>query len=228
MIVNLECAAILFDMDGTLVDSTAVVEKAWGWWAKRHNIPLQELLKFSHGRPTEATMENFLPGADHTGELVEMLIYEEQETDGIVPVPGAADAIAVAQKGAWAVVTSATRRLAEIRLKVSNLAIPRVLVSVDQIGRGKPDPEGFLLAAERLGVAPKDCLVFEDTGPGVQAGLRAGMQVVGLLTTVPREQLSCERVVRDFLSVSVLFQSGRFQLEIDPAVVNSLSAATLR
>lgn len=214
MTVSLECAAILFDMDGTLVDSTAVVERAWGWWAKRHHIPMPELLKYSHGRPTLDTMEHFLPGRDHSVEAVEMLDYEETQVDGIIPVRGAVDAMSAAKQGRWGVVTSASRRLAEIRLTAAGLTAPRILVAADQISRGKPDPEGYLTAADYLGVSPAGCLVFEDTGPGVDAGRRAGMQVVGLLTTVPREQLACEWVVRTFDDVRVSAVGDCFAVDL--------------
>lgn len=211
----MECAAILFDMDGTIVDSTAIVERAWGWWADRHGIPLADVLRFSHGRPTEATMVHFLGVRDHTRELAEMLLFEEQVTDGITAVPGAMDAVEAVRNGRWAVVTSAPRKLAGIRLAAAGLPLPSVLVGVDEIQRGKPDPQGYLLAAERLNVAAADCLVFEDTGPGIEAGLRAGMRAVGLLTTVPREQLGCEYVVRDFRDVKITAAAPGFEVQIE-------------
>lgn len=201
-------------MDGTIVDSTAIVERAWDGWAKRHGIPLSDVLTFSHGRPTAATMEHFLPGIDHSAELEEMKAWEEEAREGIVAVPGAIDAVREASKGRWAVVTSAPRRLAEIRIALAGLPIPKILVAVEDIERGKPDPESFLKAANELGFPPAECLVFEDTGPGVEAGLRGGMQVVGLLTTVPREQLSTRLVVRDFRDVRITWQAGVFDVAI--------------
>jgi mannitol-1-/sugar-/sorbitol-6-phosphatase len=200
---TLRCKAILFDMDGTLVDSTAIVEGAWGWWAERHGIPLSDVLQFSHGRPTLATMEQFLPGRDHTAELLEMSIFEEAQLQGLVPVPGAIRTVQSVQGGAWAVVTSAPRRLAEVRLEATGFPLPKVLVPADEIERGKPDPQGFLLASRHLGIAAEDCLVFEDTQPGLDAGVRAGMQSVALLTTFTRDQLSTEWAVRDFNDVRV-------------------------
>ena len=142
MSVRMQCAASLFDMDGTIVDSTAIVERAWGWWADRHGIPLTDVLRFSHGRPTEDTMVHFLGGRDHTSELAEMLLYEEQVTEGITAVPGARDAVEAVRNGKWGVVTSAPRKLANIRLAAAGLPLPNVLVGVDEIQRGKPDPQG--------------------------------------------------------------------------------------
>ena len=194
------------------MDSTAIVERAWGWWAQRHGIPLVDVLKFSHGRPTAATMQHFLPDIDHSAELDEMKAWEEEAREGIVAVPGAINAVREASKGPWAVVTSAPRRLAEIRIAVAGFPRPKILVAVEDIERGKPDPEGFLKAANELGVAPADCLVFEDTGPGVEAGLHAGMQVVGVLTTVLREQLSTNLVIRDFRDVAISWRLGGFDV----------------
>ena len=212
--VKLHGKAILFDMDGTLVDSTPVVERAWAWWAQRHQLPLDEILRFSHGRPTAATYERFRPGVDHTLELAEMLAFEETELDGITAVPGAGTAVMAARQGAWAVVTSATRKLAIARLAAAGLPVPKVLVPVDEIQRGKPDPEGFLLAAERLGVDPKECLVFEDTRPGIEAGLNAGMQVIGLLTTMSAEALAHQPLIRNFLDVRVTAGEAGFEIAL--------------
>jgi sugar-phosphatase len=201
-------------MDGTLVDSTAVVERGWAWWATRHQLPLEEILRFSHGRPTAATYEHFLPGIDHTAELAEMLAFEETELHGITAVPGAEKVMAATLlQGAWAVVTSATRKLALARIAAAGLPLPEVLVPVDEIKKGKPDPEGFLLAAKRLGVNPKECLVFEDTSPGIQAGLNAGMQVIGLLTTMTAQDLAHQPLTRDFRDVRVTALVAGFEVE---------------
>jgi sugar-phosphatase len=212
--LKLNCKAILFDMDGTLVDSTAIVERAWAWWAKRYQLSLEEILRFSHGRPTSATFERFLPAVDHTLELAEMLSFEEAELDGILAVPGADAVVNAAAQGAWAVVTSAPRKLAVTRITAAGLPVPKVLVPFDEIKKGKPDPEGFLIAAEKLGVDPKECLVFEDTSPGIQAGLNAGMQVVGLLTTVTAQQLGHQPLIKDFRDVRVTALEDGFEVAL--------------
>ena len=201
--VYLTCKAVLFDMDGTLVDSTRVVELAWGWWASRHGVPLEALLSFAHGRPTIATMEHFLPGRNHTEELQEMERYEETQVEGILAVPGATEVVHALKGHPWAIVTSAWRKLAEARVIAAGLPLPKVIVPVDEIRNGKPHPEGFLHAADQLRVAPRDCLVFEDTRPGIEAGVNAGMQVVALLTTAPAEHLKHHPLIRDFRDVTI-------------------------
>jgi sugar-phosphatase len=182
----------------------------------RHNIPLKNILSFSHGRPTIATLEHFLPGRDHAAELEELAHFEETQTEGILAVAGAAHVLHAlrAQNHPWAVVTSAWRNLAEIRVMAAGLPVPTVIVPIDEIRKGKPDPEGFLCAAARLGVAPEECLVFEDTRPGIEAGLSAGMQVVGLLTTCSSEQLRHQPLIGDFRDVEVRTDSAFLEIEL--------------
>jgi sugar-phosphatase len=199
-------------MDGTLVDSTPVVERAWEWWAARHRLPLAEVLLFSHGRPTLGTMEHFMPGADVRAEAAEMERYEEDRTDGIAAVAGAQATVLEAQKGAWAVVTSAPRLLAERRLVAAGFPLPPVLVPADEVERGKPDPEGYLKAAKLLGVAPARCVVFEDTRPGIEAAHAAGMAAIGLLTTFPAETLGCAWTIRDFRDIRVEHSKEGFRI----------------
>ena len=204
-------------MDGTLVDSTRVVERAWGWWAKRHDIPLEAVLSFSHGRPTIATMEHFLPGRDHAQELNEMDRYEETELEGIVAVPGAMQVVRALHKHPWAIVTSAWRTLAQARVTAAGLPVPKVIVPADEIRNGKPNPEGFLRAAELLEVPTEECLVFEDTRPGIEAGMNAGMQVVAILTTAPSNRLRHRPLVRDFRDVAIRSEGDHLKVDLRDA-----------
>jgi len=216
--VKLYAAALLFDMDGTLVDSNAAVERAWAYWARRHNLDLPELLHYSHGRPTLATMnyfgERFAPGTDWTAEADEMQRMEQEDIGGTEAIAGARDILGRIDPARWAVVTSAPRELAETRIQSAGLPLPRLLVPADEITYGKPHPEGYLKAAHELGFTPADCLVFEDTPPGIEAGLNAGMQVIGLLTTVTGDRLRTGHLIRDYLDLRLGETSEGFELEI--------------
>ena len=145
---------------------------------------------------------------------MEMDHYEETQLEGIVAVPGAAQVVHALQNHPWGIVTSAWKTLAEARIIAAGLPLPNVIVPVDEIRNGKPEPEGFLHAAERLGVAPEECLAFEDTRPGIEAGMSAGMQVVSLLTTTPAEQLRHWPLIRDFRDVTIQFDGERLKVEL--------------
>ena len=204
---KLTAAALLFDMDGTLVDSKAAVERTWALWAPRYNLNLAEVLSYSHGRPTIDTMRHFgqffSPGKDWSGEADAMQQMEEAESDTTLPIAGARELLSQLGESSWAIVTSAPRQLAESRVLAAGLPLPRVLVPADEITHGKPDPEGFLKAARELNVLPSRCLVFEDTPPGIEAALNAGMQVIGLLTTVPADRLHTTNLIRNYHDLRV-------------------------
>ena len=197
------CAAIFFDMDGTLVDSTICVESIWQIWAARHGIDVEKLLHIAHGRQTQETIQLLAPHLNTPEELAFLAQAEEGCRDGIVVVPGARELVAALPFGCWAVVTSAWRRLAEIRLQYVGLPLPAVLITADEISRGKPHPDGYLAAAARLGVDPSACLVFEDAPAGIDAAKAAGMRVVGVRTTFPHSQLGCEWSIDNFNSVFI-------------------------
>ncbi len=184
------CDAILFDMDGTLIDSTAVVERQWRRWAALHQLDADRILAVSHGRKTIDTMREVAPHLELTVE--DAACFDEAEGrdgDGVAPIAGAAQILSSLRDGQWAVVTSAGTQLTGIRFRQAGLPLPPVLVSADDVHRGKPDPEGYALAARRLGFANERCLVIEDTPPGIAAGRAAGMQVLAIGATVPRESL---------------------------------------
>jgi mannitol-1-/sugar-/sorbitol-6-phosphatase len=183
---NRSYAAFLFDMDGTLLDSSAVVHRVWGSWAKRHGIDAEVLLANVHGVRSEDTIRRFAhPTMDVAMETQWILDAEVNDVDGLVAVEGIHAFIEALDPGTWAVVTSAPRALAEVRLRGVNLPTPEVMITAEDVQRGKPDPQGFLLGAQRLGVNIRECLVFEDSPAGVAAAKAAGADVAIIGELVP-------------------------------------------
>jgi sugar-phosphatase len=183
---NHSYAAFLFDMDGTLLDSSAVVERVWRTWANNHGVDVDALMSAMHGVRSEDTIRRFAkPTTDIAKETDWILQAELGDVEGIIGVEGIHEFIERLEPGTWAVVTSATRALAEVRLRAAKLPMPEVLVTAEDVRRGKPDPEGFLLAAQRLGVRIQECLVFEDSPAGVKAGKAAGAHVAIVGGLVP-------------------------------------------
>ncbi|WP_308493155.1 HAD-IA family hydrolase [Microbacterium terrisoli] len=175
--------AVLLDMDGTLVDSTAVVERLWLEWAQRHDVDADEVLAVVHGRQGHESMAILLPARDpaiNAAENAELLAAESADTDGVVAIAGAAELLAATVDAPHALVTSADERLAASRMGAAGLRMPVVRVTAEHVSRSKPDPEGFLRAATLLGVQPSRCVVFEDSETGIAAGLAAGMTVIGV------------------------------------------------
>lgn len=199
--VELVGRAILFDMDGTLVDSSACVEYLWGEWGARHRIALADILAVSHGRLSRDTIKQVAPHLDAEGEAAALDASAVTRGEGIVALKGARELIATLEPHQWAVVTSAPRVLAEARLKFAGLPLPEVLIGMEDVRAGKPDPEGFLKAAALLGVDPQDCVVIEDTPAGIRAARSAGMSVLSVGTTFPESELLGARWVRDFTEV---------------------------
>ncbi|MBV7698437.1 HAD-IA family hydrolase [Streptomyces sp. TRM70350] len=179
----LTARALLLDMDGTLVNSDAVVERIWRRWAERHGLDPDEVMKVVHGRQGYASMAVLLPDRPMERNLADnarMLAEETADMEGVVAIPGAADFLASLRGLPHALVTSADVPLSTARMAAAGLALPDVRVTAESVGASKPDPEGFLKGAAELGVAPADCLVFEDSGAGIAAGRAAGMRVVGV------------------------------------------------
>jgi mannitol-1-/sugar-/sorbitol-6-phosphatase len=200
---ELYCDAVLLDMDGTLVDSTECVIRHWRIWTERHYLDLDKVLEVSHGRPTIETMKLVAPHLASMEEVRWLEAAESADLDGIKPMRGALPFVAALPADRWAVVTSAPRSMAGVRLGRAGLHVPSTLVCSDDVQKGKPDPEPYLRAAGLLGVAPKRCLVFEDAPAGIESARSAGMEVIALTTTFPPERLGAHIYLADFAGVSV-------------------------
>jgi sugar-phosphatase len=187
-------AAVISDMDGVLVDSVAATQRAWQRWAARLAIDGAAIQASNHGRPARDVVAEHVPAAELDAEARLLLEYEVADTDGVVALPGAAGVLALPVA---AIATSCTLELAHARLAAAGLKRPEVLVSSDDVARGKPAPDPYLLAAERLGVDPAHCLVLEDAPAGVAAGRAAGMTVWAVTTThAPAELQAAHRIAR--------------------------------
>ncbi|MER5445296.1 HAD-IA family hydrolase [Streptomyces sp. NPDC002764] len=200
----LTARALLLDMDGTLVNSDAVVERIWRRWAERHGLDADEVMKVVHGRQGHASMAVLLPDRpmeQNHADNARMLAEETADTDGVVEVPGAAEFLASLDGLPHALVTSADVPLSTARMAAAGLPLPRVRITAESVGASKPDPEGFLKGAAELGIAPADCVVFEDSAAGIAAGRAAGMRVVGV---GPRADFhEPDIVVRDLTQVRI-------------------------
>jgi sugar-phosphatase len=193
-----DARALLVDLDGTLVDSAAPVGRVWTAFAHRHGLEPDEVLRFAQGRPSRETIRLLLPEGDHAAEAAAVEHAEVNDPAGIRALPGAAELLADTVR--LAIVTSCSQALAAARLRAAGLPIPPVLVSSDEVERGKPDPSCFLLGARRLGLEPADCVVIEDAPAGIAAGRAAGAKVIALRTTHPDDDLGEAHAIIDDLT----------------------------
>jgi sugar-phosphatase len=184
--------AILSDLDGVLVDSHASIMRAWRWWGALHGVESAAIEGVQHGRPSGEIIAALVPGLDAEAESRAIDLRQADDTEGVIALPGAQELFAGREP--MAVVTSCTVPLATARLRAAGLPIPDVLVTPERLSRGKPDPEGYLLAAAALGAEPADCVVFEDAPAGIEAGRAAGMHVVGITTTHAPQELAADEL----------------------------------
>ncbi|MFE6284321.1 HAD family hydrolase [Streptomyces sp. NPDC057877] len=212
----LTARALLLDMDGTLVNSDAVVERVWRRWAERHGLDGDEVMKVVHGRQGYASMALLLPSRpmeQNHADNARMLAEETADVEGVVAVPGAGEFLGALRGLPHALVTSADVALSTARMAAAGLPMPETRVTAESVGASKPDPEGFLKGAAELGVAPADCVVFEDSGAGISAGRAAGMRVVGV---GPRAGIHRpDVVVRDLTQVRVDAVDGVIRLHVE-------------
>jgi sugar-phosphatase len=217
---TISCRAILFDLDGVLANSIPAVERAWRAWAARVGADGDAVLRIVHGRRAVDTLRTVAPSLDLATELAWLEHQETTDVADVVAIPGAAEVLARLPAGRWTVVTSGTRAVATARLRAAGLPVPALLVAAEDIARGKPDPEGYLTGAARLGVPPEECLVVEDAPPGAAAARAARMRLVALTTTHPASDFpDADLVVPTLAAVEVAVVpdgDGAPRLELAP------------
>jgi sugar-phosphatase len=213
--MKIHAEALLFDNDGTLVSSLASVNRCWTLWAEEYGITAEDFARIAlHGRPAVEIAADLLPAALVPEALARIEQLEVEDVrGGVVPLPGTLALLAALPAERWAVVTSATRRLADARLDEAGIH-PKTLITADDITRGKPDPEPYLLAARELDVDPARCVVFEDAPAGLQAGRAAGMTTVALATTHQAHELDADLVVADLSALSVLVTDAGVEISV--------------
>jgi sugar-phosphatase len=214
---HFSCAAILFDLDGVLVDSTRSVARQWRQWAIDIGIDPEAVLAVAHGVRSVEVIRRMAPHLDAEKETLALEKREAADLDGVVVMPGASELLQSIPAGRWCVVTSGTRHLATSRLHLGNLPIPGVLVTADEVANGKPHPEPYLKGAQLLGVDPGQCLVIEDAPAGVRSAHAGGMKAIGITSTFSAEELhEAELVIQALSQLHVSAEpDGRLKLRVE-------------
>lgn len=208
------CSAILFDLDGVLVDSTRSVDRAWRVWAREQGIDEEKVIAIAHGVRAIEVIRTVAPHLDAPTEVRKLEGREADDRDGVVVMPGAVELVRAIPEGRWGVVTSGTRRLATARLQLAGVPLPKALITADDVVRGKPDPEPYLKGAERLGVKAAECLVIEDAPAGIRSARAAAMKVVGITSTYGADPLSDADVVIGRLAEIRIGSDGERMLSV--------------
>jgi sugar-phosphatase len=214
---QIHCSALLFDMDGVLINSTPAVARVWRRWAIEHNFDPEEVVARAHGRPSLTTVREYLPRADHEAENRKVERREMEDIEGVIPLPGALDLLAALSDNRWTIVTSSTRPLAEVRLRAAGLPVPKKLITSTDVTHGKPHPEPYLKAAATLGFHVGECVVVEDVPAGIQSGKAAGAQVIAFTTTVQAQalrQAGADWILRNCADVRLTGQNESLNLTL--------------
>ena len=202
------CSAILFDLDGVLVNSIAAVERAWQKFATRHSLDATYVIATAHGHRSIETIQLLLPDSDIDAENEIVESDEINDTEGLAATEGAAELLSVLPRDRWTVVTSGTRPLATVRLRAAGLPHPPKMVTASEVSNGKPHPEPYLNGAAALGFEPGQCLVIEDAQSGIRAAHAAGMKAIGIPGTYDSDKLhEADALVRSLAHLSVEIRS---------------------
>jgi sugar-phosphatase len=210
------CAAILFDLDGVLVDSTRAVDREWREWAQRKGVDGDAIMAIAHGVRSVEVIRRVAPHLNAEAEARAIENHEAKDQDGVVVMPGAVDMVRSIPNRRWGVVTSGSRRLAKARLKFCGLPVPEGLVTSDDVINGKPDPEPYLKGATLLGYEPAKCVVLEDAPAGIQAAKSAGMKVIGMASTYLPSQLgAADAIINGFQRLSLQVDGDSLTLTVN-------------
>lgn len=213
--LTLNCQAVLFDLDGTLIDSAVRIQRLWQEWGARHGIAPQFLMEVMHGRRAGETISIVAPQLSVQDEVDALEIIETSDMDGVRLYPSAADLLKKLSPKQWAIVTSGTLRVASARMKHVGLPTPDIFITGDDVKTGKPAPDGYLLAAKRLNLRPADCIVVEDAPAGVQAGKAAGMKVIAVASTLSRDALDqADVVIQHLEEIKLHITNHELQIQI--------------
>lgn len=206
--------AFLFDMDGTVLNSIAAAERIWAAWAVRHGVDVESFLPTIHGvRAIDTITRLNLPGVDAEAQAAFITEAEIADVEGIVEIPGAAAFLNGLPKDRWAMVTSAPRDLALRRMAAAGIPEPAVMITAEDVQAGKPDPAGYLLAAKRLGLEPRDCLIFEDATVGIQAAEAAGAPLMIITTTHQHPLETAHATLASYADIRVAVDSNGLHLQ---------------
>jgi sugar-phosphatase len=207
------CSAILFDLDGVLVDSTATITRRWSLWAERQGLDPKKVMEVVHGRRTIEVISLVAPHLDAAAETI--AIEQSVNDDSDPAIAGALDLLQSLPAGSWCVVTSGTRKLAQARMKRAALPLPLVMVGADDVTKGKPNPEPYLKGAEMLGFPASQCIVIEDALAGVGAAHAGKMDVIAMATTFSVEELKeADAVVTGLAQIRVTLSQGKLRVEV--------------
>jgi mannitol-1-/sugar-/sorbitol-6-phosphatase len=211
---TLNCQAILFDLDGTLVESTFFIERLWQDWGVQHGVSPQRMSEVMHGRPATEIINIVAPHLSIRDEVYALETNEISRMDGMKTYTGARELLHKLPPKQWAIVTSGSLRVAGARLSYARLPRPDVFITADDIKAGKPAPDAYLLAAHRLHTNPADCVVVEDAPTGIQAGKAAGMKVIGIASSHPKEELrQADVVVQQLADIKVHVMENQISLQ---------------
>jgi sugar-phosphatase len=209
------CSAILFDLDGVLVDSTGSVDRQWREWGRAKGIDGDKIMAIAHGVRSLEVIRRVAPHLNAEAEVEELENREADDHEGVTVMPGAVDLLHSIPDGRWCVVTSGGRHLASARMEFCGLPVPKVLITADDVVNGKPHPEPYLKGATLLGFKPEQCLVIEDAPAGIQAAHAGGMKVIGMASTYKAEKLSAADAVVARLAQIQVASNGTGKLAVE-------------